>query len=369
MALRLFGALGWAWFVQSHHVETYRWFEKVRSLPGIMSHPERYARILNQIGIQGWLIGDYKDARSVLEESREIWLELGSIGEKGLAEALNYLGMVVFWDDHDMESAQSLFQQSFDLYQKHVDPRGLAFTMLNRGKVEDDKHNHSSALSLFEQSLDLFRQLGDLWGIGRCSLHLGQLFSKHEKYDRALSFVDQYLLVCEQLHFNHGITTAMNLRGDIYRLRGNFDQAQQILEDSLAIAYQFDFKDNQALAVGGLGLVALSRGDYPLAAQYARDAYKIRHILHERWSTLDMLAGLAAVASGMNQFDRAAKLQGAAQALASASHLQSDWCDSVEFGLIQIARKQLGESKYEALSAEGRSFTLEQAVAYALQEN
>ena len=82
-----------------------------------------------------------------------------------------------------------------------------------------------------------------------------------------------------------------------------------------------------------------------------------------------MLASLAVAASGMNQFERAAKLQGAAQALASASHLQIDWHDPVEFGLIQIARQQLGEARFEALSAEGRTFTLEQAVAYALQEH
>jgi tetratricopeptide (TPR) repeat protein len=368
-ALRLFGALGWAWFVQSLHVETNGWFDKVRNLPGIMNHPELYARILNQIGIQGWLIGDYQDARSVLEESREIWLKLGSLGEKGLAEALNYLGMVLFWDDHDMDSARSLFQESFDLYQKHADPRGLAFTMLNRGKVEADQEDQSSALSLFEQSLALFRQLGDLWGIGRCSLHVGQLFSRQGIYDRALFFVNQYLRVCEELHFNHGITTAMNLLGDIHRLQGNFDQAQQVLEDSLAIAYQFDLKDNEALAVGGLGLVALSRRDYPLAAQYARDAYKIRQFLHKRWSTLDLLAGLAAAASGMDQFERTAKLQGAAQALASASNFQSISSDPVELRLIQIARQQLGEARFEALTAEGGFMTVEQAVAYALEES
>ena len=366
-ALRLFGALGWAWFVQSHHVETYGWFKKVRSLPGIMSHPQLFARILNQIGIQGWLIGDYQDARSVLEESRKIWLKLGRIGENGLAESLNYLGMVLFWDDHDIDRAQSLFEQSFDLYQKHADQRGLAFTMLNRGKAEDDQDNHSSALSLFEQSLDLFRQLGDLWGIGRFSLHVGQLFSKHKNYDRALFFVNQYLRVCEELHFNHGITTAMNLLGDIHRLQGNFDQAQQVIEDSLAIAYQFDLKDNEALAVVGLGLVALSRRDYPLAVQYARDAYKIRQFLHERWSTLDLLAGLAAAASGMNQFERAVKLQGAAQALASASNFQSISSDPVELSLIQNARQQLGEARFEALTAEGQTMTLEQAVGYALE--
>jgi len=36
--------------------------------------------------------------------------------------------------------------------------------------------------------------------------------------------------------------------------------------------------------------------------------------------------------------------------------------------LIQIARNQLGEAVFKALKAEGRAMTMEQAVAYALEE-
>ena len=57
----------------------------------------------------------------------------------------------------------------------------------------------------------------------------------------------------------------------------------------------------------------------------------------------------------------------AVQALARASNLQSDWSDPVEFSLIQIARQQLGEARFEALTAEGQTMTLEQAVGYALE--
>jgi hypothetical protein len=71
----------------------------------------------------------------------------------------------------------------------------------------------------------------------------------------------------------------------------------------------------------------------------------------------------------MDQFERTAKLQGAAQALASASNFQSISSDPVELRLIQIARQQLGEARFEALTAEGGFMTVEQAVAYALEES
>ena len=87
------------------------------------------------------------------------------------------------------------------------------------------------------------------------------------------------------------------------------------------------------------------------------------------WSAIDFLVGFAAVAAGMNQFERAAKLHGAAQALFNAFDLPDISYDRVESdSLIQIAREQLGEERFEALAAEGRATMVEQAVAYALED-
>jgi len=369
LALRLLGALGWAWLVRAHHVEAHGWFDKIRSLPEIINYPELYAKILNQIGIQGWFLGDYQNAQSVLEESQEIWLKLGAKGEQGLAEALNYLGMVVLWGNQDNDRAQSHFEHSFKLYQKLVDQRGMAFTMLNSGKVAADRNENAPALPWYEQSLDLFREAGDVWGIGRSSMRLGELLLKEGSYEKALFFIKQYLTICEELHFRQGITFALMMLGDLYRYQGNYDQAEQFYEKSLTISREHSLNDGRANAFFSLGFVALHRTNYLLAARYFWDAYNIGRTIQKRGSTIDIINAFAAVSAGMEQFERAARLYGAAQALMEMSNFPDMSHDRVEANsLIQIAREQLGEATFEALAAEGRAMTMEQAVAYALEE-
>jgi tetratricopeptide (TPR) repeat protein len=245
----------------------------------------------------------------------------------------------------------------------------MAFAMLNSGSVAADRNENISALSSFEQSLDLFRESGDVWGIGRSSMRLGQLFLKESNYENALFFIKQYLMICEELHFRQGITFALMLLGDLYRYQGNCDQAEQFYEKSLATSREHSLKDGQANAFFSLGFVALHRTNYSLAARYFRDAYNIGHTIQVRGSAIDTISVFAAVSAGMEQFERAARLYGAAQALREVSNFPDMSYDRVEAdSLIQIARKQLGEEGFEVLAAEGRAMTLEQAVAYALED-
>ena len=89
----------------------------------------------------------------------------------------------------------------------------------------------------------------------------------------------------------------------------------------------------------------------------------------EKISACVLLTGSAAVASGMNQPERSARLCGAAQAIFETTNHYISPFDRAEFDRhIQIARDQLGDTKFEALASQGRAMTMEQAVAYALED-
>jgi hypothetical protein len=86
-------------------------------------------------------------------------------------------------------------------------------------------------------------------------------------------------------------------------------------------------------------------------------------------STCDLLSALAAVAADANQPERAAKLYGAALAIMATMEYQIPASLlSVLDPCLQIARKQLGDAKFEELNAQGRVTTLKQVIAYALEE-
>jgi hypothetical protein len=70
----------------------------------------------------------------------------------------------------------------------------------------------------------------------------------------------------------------------------------------------------------------------------------------------------------MNDSERAARLSGAAQTVFETMAYRIPPFDRAVFDQhLQIARKELGDTRFEALTADGRAMTMEQAVGYALE--
>ncbi|MGZ9222732.1 MAG: tetratricopeptide repeat protein [Anaerolineales bacterium] len=367
--LQLFAALGWTWLVRWSPSESRIWLDKIRALPDFTDYPAIYARVLNTTVHQEWIGGNLGEARSLVEESQAIWLKLGTDGERGLAEALYLSGMIML-NKGNYDEAASYFEQSFELYQKCDDQWGMAFARFFLGHVASDRDEDTLALIWLRQSLDLFRALGDRWGMARSAQRLGELFLKQGSYEKAQPYFDQHLRLDEGLHFKQGTAVALLNLGNLYRYQRDYDQAEQYYEKSLALSREYSLKTNISNVIYSLGMLALHRNQYPMAVRHFTDYFNIARGSFEKISACDFLTGFAAISTGMNQPERAAKLYGAAQALFETTDYRIPPFDRAEFDRrIQMARDQLGEAAFEALAAEGRAMTLEQAIAYALEDS
>ena len=365
-ALRLLCALGWSWEIRGHYVDARNWLDKIRSLPDVNHHLAIYARLLNHVGRHSWSQNKLDDARSLLEESQAISLKLGDDGEQILAEALNWLGLVTR-SAGEMEQTNSLFQRGLELYQKWGNRSGMALSTFHMGMVESDLGHDETALSLLQKSLPMFRQLGDLFFVARVSLTLGRLFLKQGKYDKAQLLFEDQLRIDKELQFWNGIAEGLGDLGNLCRYQGQYDQAAKYYEESIAVCREHGL--NKYRIYYASGLLALHSSNYALAFQcftYPLDlAQKSGELVHVSM----LLMGLAAVAAGTNQSERAAKLSGAAQAVFEAIDDQIPQFDRAEFDRhIQFARAQLGDDAVESLQAEGRLMTMEQAIIYALED-
>lgn len=366
-ALRLLVALGWAWNLQNHYSEMNNWFDRIRSLPDVKSYPVLYASLLNHMGQQYWLTGKFQAGLSILNEGRECWLELGTEGEPGMAEALNILGRITLSMGGDLLAAQSLYQESLELSQKHGDRRRMAVALFRLGWIAALRGEDALALSQLEQSLNMYRQLGDVWGMGRAYQVLGQYFLSRENYEKARLYFEQNLKIDEDLDFTVGTVMALLFLGELSRHQHDFEQAEQFYRKSLEICSVRGLVEQWNFALYQLGMLALHQNDYPLARQYFVDLFHVAPADSRKINAYDFLTASAAVAAGMNQPQHAAKLYGAAQAVFETMEYSLPVLDRAEFDRhIEIARKQLGDAGFEALVAEGRAMTMEQAVEYAL---
>jgi predicted ATPase/Tfp pilus assembly protein PilF len=364
-AIRLLSALEWSWRVRGHHHEIQIWFNSIHSLADSAEYPAIYAKLLVRVGRTCWLLGAYQDAHIYLEESQAICLKLGNESEQVLAETLDILGMVEGNTGNEKKSV-ALHQQGLELYRKWGNKRGMAESMFHLGIPTVERFDVELSLSLLEQSLILFQGLGDLWGIARVSQGLGELYLAQQNYKKAKVCFDKHLSIDEKLRFRQGHLMALISLGDFHRYQGDYRSAETYYNKSLAMAREYGL-DWIGYSYYSLGMLALHQNDYVSAMKRFSQLFEIDRKRNENSSTCELLFNSAAIAGGTNRPERSAKLYGAAQALIDISKYRVPAFDRKEFDRhIQIARSQVGEATFEALAAEGHAMTMEQAVAYAL---
>jgi predicted ATPase len=368
VCLKLFAALAWTWNVRWSQSEGRSWFYKIRAMPGTDEYPASYAQILNGAGLREWRQGNYGEARSVLEESLVLWQKLGAAGELGKAACLVSLGMVARWWDEDNNASESYFRQSLALFQRCEDEWGVAWNYFHLGIVATDRNQDEAALSFLGKSLDLYNELGDPWGEARVSQFLGMLYLKQGNYRQAYYYFDQHLRNDEKLRFMDGVSVALCNFGALYRRQGDYDQAEKYYEKSLMINREYGMKLDIGIILYHLGLLALHQNHYPQALRHFYDYFELARTTNPKTGARDLFIGLAAVAGGTNQPERAAKLFGAAQILFDDTDNLFSPFDRAELDRhIEIARDQLGNIRFENQKSEGRSMSLEAAIVFALE--
>jgi predicted ATPase/class 3 adenylate cyclase len=325
-ALRLLTALGWAWNMQNYYSEMISWFNRIRALPNTTAYPAFYAVLLNQIGSL-FVFTDIHYARSILEESREIWLKLGSAGEQGLAHALQILGQIALLNK-DIGTAQSLFESSFELYQKYGDELGMAWLTHQFGFLAYVQEHYKEAEEQYMRSLATFQAYGDKFRVALVLSSLGELMRIQGDYERADKFWTQNLEGFQELRTRLALAYPLHALASVSLRKGEYVKAKNLFGESLRIFNEFGGKNGVALCI----------------------------------------AGLAGILGMTENLKRAAQLFGAAETLfENTSPLEP--ADQKDFDYyVDVVHAQLEESIFEKAWAEGRSMTMERAIKFALEE-
>jgi predicted ATPase/DNA-binding XRE family transcriptional regulator len=328
LALRLLGALSWAWDWRGYFREIHSRFDQVRTFPNVADYPVPYARLLNYLGNERRFAGDRHYVELVLKESQEIWLKLGTEGEQGLAQALDILGEIVLYDDKDIKEAQSLFERSFNLYNKCGDEWGMAWLTYHFGILAYAQNRYAEAEHHFMKSLAKFQELGDKSGAALVLSGLGEMARVTDDYERASKYWEQNLELFREL------------------------QAR------FQIAWPYI----------GLGWVSLHTGDFKRASTLFKEGLILSNESGNDMNIALSLTGLAGVLAMIGNPEQAAQLLGAADSILEGL-VQLEPADQKDFDYyLSIVRGQLDESAFALAWEEGRVITLEQAIEYALEE-
>jgi predicted ATPase/Tfp pilus assembly protein PilF/predicted Ser/Thr protein kinase len=358
---------------------------------------------LNNLAIVAGKQGDFSVARSLLEESLAIRRELGDKGS--IAMTLNNLGILAFRQG-EVASARSLFEESLSISRDVDNRHGIATALLNLGDLTSRVGDHGTARSMLEHGLALAKDLGDESLIPVALNSLGDLVGcqgdraaaralltdglklSHELGDKRLiadllmslgvvaeddvtarAFVEESLVIRRDLGERREIAMCLNYLGGITARQGDYARARSLHQEGLALCRQSGAKDGIAESLQGLADVSRLQGDHVLALSLYKGSLTVWRELSEKPELLRPLEQLALVLTNLGHHDRAIRLWGAAQAWRNVLMVPRTARDADQYNRAAgAARAALGENDFAALWEQGQAMGVDEAIAYALQD-
>jgi len=243
-----------------------------------------------------------------------------------------------------------------------------ATAMSADGMLASIMGDRATALSRLEESALIHREHNSSLDLSRATLFLAYEIVATDPV-RARSLAEEGVSICRAVGNKFFIALALTHLGAIAFVQKDNGVARDCYEEAVELGRELN--DNWVLAASlrGLGNIAFRDGDFELAAAHVKESLVSLRDSRERWLISRSFDTLAEMYSVQGNYHRAARMFGAAAAVREivGASLFAFYRDSYEDRIV-AARSGLGEESFNALWAEGRALTVDQAVAYALNE-
>lgn len=318
------GTLVVFWRVRGHLPEGRQWYERL--LKRAEDIPTRgLARTLYCASALASLTGDFQTARPYLERCREMAQALGD--ENLLSTAFNEMGAIAFRLG-DYEQARSHFERFLEFGRKHGLMGRIASALTNLASVEQMRGNYPESHALHTQSLQTWREAGDRLGEARTHYNLALLACTEEEWEKARASFQTSLDIRRELGDYHGVT----------------------------------------IALIGIGRASYHLQEYAASVAHIRESLEMARGQNARMSLTDILQLMTELVSAMGEWEISARMSGALEKIREEMNFPMPPPDRARYEIVQAnLRAALGEEACEALRAQGRALSMEQALA-ALEE-
>lgn len=252
--------------------------------------------------------------------------------------------------------------------------RRRAFLHLVTGMLSAAQGDHDRANALYEKSLALYRELGHRKGTSGPLRELGAIAYRQGDYERAVRLNEQALAISREFGSTFGTALALCNLADAARARGDLRRARTLLEESRATLRGQEQPARNANALANtltrLGSIECEVGEEARASELFAESLKVVWRFGFGFEGVACLEGLARVAAGRGNPERAARLLGASAARRDEVGVSLSPVALVDHHrAVNAAREALGEEAFDAAWHEGHAMPLEESIAYALEDD
>ena len=222
----------------------------------------------------------------------------------------------------NVERARALAEEGITQVAELRDPREVAYRLQGAGSLFRVLGDHGRASALLTEARALLTELGDKAGLGVVLVNLGY----------------------------------------IAREEGDAERVVELCRESAQLSREVGNSPYVAYALCNLGVAAHMLGDLDRARALCQEALQLCDKMGMVTHRARMLADLAAIVRDQGDIDGAETLL-----IEGLQLCRAGVCPGYE-GYLALAREALGEERFTRVWEEGRAMTVDQAIAYALDE-
>ena len=349
-------------------------WEENLSLRKEIGDKDGIAYVLMGLGRKAFLQGDFNQSLTMFEESLALFREVGNERVRGyiLTDLAGVAGA-----QGDYGKATKLLGEALALGRDLEDKFSISQRLHRLGGVAQSQGDYERATHIYEEALISAREVGDLETIALNLSALGNVALAKGDYRQATKQFEAELSVCQEKAINSTSAFALSSLGRVACAQGDFEAARNWSEQALAIIQETQNKIGISFVLYCLGRVIQSQRDYASARAHFMKALTLAQNSREGIATIsEALANLSVAQSDrkrsslrLEQLRRAAHLFGIAEALHPPLRFEISAAERAEHDqAVDVARTGLGEEVFAAAWAEGRAMTMEQAIAYSLED-
>jgi tetratricopeptide (TPR) repeat protein len=374
--LRLAGALERFWNTQAHNQEGLDWLERVLSARqdssmGDMDRWRAKALCAKCSGTLSPLSAGTSIAAG--EEGVALWRKVGD--RSGLACALRLLALARTFRSEDPAAIRALLEESASLQRSIGDQWGLVETVFWLGFMACIRHEHETAIQITEDCIRRAREAGDVIRVAGGQGLLGLIAAEKGDYATAQSYAEQSLRLYRQTEDNVGLYYQLSSLGALAILQGDYDRVQHYYTAAFEKYPDRNFF-RRVMSSLSSGFVSLHQKRWKRARTAFVDGVAYLKKSDTPWANQCVaacLAGLAGIGLEQGHAEPAAKILGAVELHIAGPDACLAW--GAHLGVTPtLIRKEYDRivaeaARHEAAPAaiaEGRSLSLEQAVAIGL---
>lgn len=338
---------------------------------GPEAQAERYLAVVEQAAAE---LGGPQETvwRELVEAERE---DLGQALEWFIANqdgwtALRFFSAVApFWDPANAKQGSAFADRVLALPDAQADAPERVKSLYYGGVFAFRQGDQEAARTLTEEGLALARRIGDRPGEAMALAGLARIGLRDEAHEDVERFANASMAIAREIQDGFGELRARHMLAYSHSMREHDDRAATLFAENLQRAKEIGAKSAVVTETGNLAAVELRRGNLTHAKELTQEYVQLGQELGKRIHLLYALLTFAEIETYEEQPERAARLLGATEKAFETFGINMDPGAEKSFDEnVSKVRSRMNAERFDALRAEGHMMSVDEAIAFALEE-